>query len=144
MLRMSTKGHHATRIMIFLANHGDGLVTKTEIAEAETISSGYLQQLLIALVNAGLVKSFRGKAGGFMLGMPAETITVRQVLAATEGPFELAPCLEEECSRAEACAAHLLWFEATRRVNDLFDHTTVADLVKTTRALQEALASVVA
>jgi Rrf2 family protein len=143
MLRMSTKGHHATRIMIFLADRGDRLVTKAEIAEAENISSGYLQQLLVALVNAGLVKSHRGKAGGFSLGMPAETISVQQVLAATEGPFELAPCMEADCPRAEACAAHLLWFEATRRVNDLFEQTTVADLVKAAHLLQESLAPAV-
>jgi len=140
MMRMSTKGHHATRILIFLADSGDHPVTKAEIAEAENISTGYMQQLMTTLTNAGLVKSYRGKAGGFSLAQPAEKISIQQVLHVTEGPFELAPCLEVECERADACAAHLLWQQAAARVNDLFDHTTIADLALTARSLRASLA----
>lgn len=137
MMRMSTKGHHATRIMIFLANSPDHPVTKAEIAEGEIISAGYLQQLMGTLTNAGLVKSYRGKTGGFSLARPAAEVTVQQVLLASEGPFDLAPCLEIQCPRADVCAAHLLWLQAAALVNDLFASTTIADLAASARSLQE-------
>jgi Rrf2 family protein len=135
MMRMSTKGHHATRIMIFLANSPGRPVSKAEIADGENISHGYLQQLMGTLTSAGLVKSYRGKEGGFALAFPAEKITVQQVLHATEGSFDLAPCLDLHCPRSGGCAAHLLWLEAATRVNDLFDNTTIADLANSTRSL---------
>ncbi len=135
MMRMSTKGHHATRIMIFLANSPDHPVSKAEISEGENISPGYLQQLMGTLTSAGLVKSYRGKAGGFALAHSADQVTVQQVLHATEGHFDLAPCLDVECPRADACAAHVLWMQAAARVNELFDSTTIADLAASARAL---------
>ena len=138
MMRMSTKGHHATRIMMFLANSPDRPVTKAEIAEGENISPGYLQQVLSTLTHAGLVQSYRGKAGGFALAQPAEQVTVQQVIQATEGRFELSPCLTLECPRADECAAHLLWLDAAARVNDLFESTTIADLARSARSLQES------
>lgn len=134
-MRMSTKGHHATRIMIYLANAPGHPVSKAEISEGENITPGYLQQLMGTLTSAGLVKSYRGKAGGFALAHPADQVTVHQVLNATEGHFELAPCLDLDCPRADACAAHMLWMEAAARVNDLFDRTTIADLAASARAL---------
>jgi Rrf2 family iron-sulfur cluster assembly transcriptional regulator len=138
MMRMSTKGHHATRIMIFLANSPGRPVSKAEISEGENISPGYLQQVMTTLTHAGLVTSYRGKAGGFALAQPAEEVTMQQVLQATEGRFELSPCLALECPRAEECAAHLLWLQAASRVNDLFDNTTIADLARTARSLHES------
>jgi Rrf2 family iron-sulfur cluster assembly transcriptional regulator len=137
MMRMSTKGHHATRIMISLANSPDRPVSKGEISQREGVSPGYLQQLLITLTSAGLVRSYRGKSGGFALAQAAESITVQQVLLATEGRFELAPCVDTECPRAESCAAHLLWIRAAALVNDLFENTTVADLAASERSLEE-------
>lgn len=138
MMRMSTKGHHATRIMIFLANSPDRPVTKAEIAEGENFSPGYLQQLMGTLAHAGLVRSYRGRSGGFALAQPAEEVTVQQVLHAAEGHFELAPCLDVECPRAEVCAAHLLWLQAAARVNDLFESTTIAALARSERSLLES------
>jgi Rrf2 family protein len=138
MMRMSTKGHHATRIIVFLASSPARPISKTEIGQAEVISPGYVQQLMTTLVDAGLVRSHRGKAGGFSLTRPAEQITVQQILDATEGPFELAPCIEgQDCARSNTCPAHLLWLQATTMVNRLFEGTTVADLLRTQQSLQQ-------
>jgi Rrf2 family transcriptional regulator, cysteine metabolism repressor len=144
MMRMSTKGHHAIRIMVFLAHSPGRPITKQEIGASENISPGYIQQLMGRLTNAGLVRSHRGKEGGFSLGLPAEEITVQQVLRVTEGPFELAACAAhpESCPRAETCPANPLWAKVTAAVNDLFDHTTIADLAQSLQsAAQSAISS---
>ena len=139
MMRMSTKGHHATRIMVRLASTLDHPVSKGEIGEAEGIPPGYVQQLMIRLTDAGLVRSHRGRAGGFTLARPPEEITVKEVIMATEGAFELAPCVDPRliCPRTETCPAHLLWSKATLMVNDLFEQTTIASLMLSGRELEE-------
>jgi Rrf2 family protein len=138
MLRMSTKGHHATRVMLYLAGSPSAPVSKVEIGQAETIPPGYLQQIMVRLLEAGLVQSHRGKAGGFSLARSAEAITVRDILTATEGPFELAPCIDSpgDCAQVPTCPARALWLHATCMVNDLFEQTTVADLVASGRVLR--------
>jgi Rrf2 family protein len=139
MMRMSTKGHHATRIMVRLARTPDHPVSKGEIGEAEGIPPGYVQQLMIRLTDAGLVRSHRGRAGGFTLARSPEDISVKEVLMATEGAFELAPCvdLRTDCPRTEICPAHVLWSKATLMVNDLFEQTSVASLMLSGRELEE-------
>jgi Rrf2 family transcriptional regulator, cysteine metabolism repressor len=143
MMRMSTKGHHAIRIVVFLANSPGRPITKHEIGASENISPGYIQQLMGRLTSAGLVQSHRGKEGGFSLAQPAEEITVRQVLQVTEGPFELSPCVAhpEICTRTDTCPANPLWTQVTAMVNDLFDRTTVADLAQTLQEKVESAAS---
>lgn len=139
MMRMSTKGHHSTRILLYLAASAGRPVTKAEIGQAEGITPGYAQQLLATLAGAGLVESHRGKSGGFTLSRSAKEISIRQVLQATEGDFELAPCIDlpERCKKSETCPAHLLWQKATALVFDLFDRTSVADLLESGRVLEE-------
>jgi Rrf2 family protein len=124
---------------MFLACSPSRPVSKGEIGQAEGISAGYVQQLMASLADAGLVRSHRGKAGGFTLARPAEDINVQQVLRATEGPFDLAPCVNphQHCDRSQTCAAHALWLDATTMVNDLFERTTIADLVESGRLLED-------
>lgn len=140
MMRMSTKGHHAIRIMVFLATSPGHPITKQEIGASENISTGYLQQLMGRLTSAGLVQSHRGKEGGFSLDRPAEAITVKQVLQATEGPFELSACVAhpEICTRTDTCPANPLWTQVTALVDDLFDRTTIADLAGPLQAKTES------
>ncbi len=139
MMRMSTKGHHATRIMMMLARDTSRPVSKGEIGETEGIPPGYVQQLMIRLTDAGLVRSHRGRAGGFTLSRSADAISVQEVLNATEGVFELAPCVDLRvvCPRTECCAAHLLWGEATEMVNSLFQRTSIGDLIATSQRLEK-------
>jgi Rrf2 family protein len=141
MMRMSTKGHHATRIMIRLARTPGRPISKGDIGESEGIPPGYVQQLMIRLTDAGLVRSYRGRAGGFTLTRPPEAISILEVLLATEGPFELAPCVDVRlsCPRTDICPGHLLWSEATELVNDLFRKTSIAELVATGRRLEEQI-----
>ena len=102
MLTLSTKGRYATRIMIRLAQAppGEPLCVQ-EITASEEIVAAYVEQILLSLKAAGLVRSHRGAKGGFSLARRPEAITVGQVLAATEGPVCLVPCLGDAgCARA--------------------------------------------
>jgi len=106
-------------------------MTKNEIADAEGISAGYVQQLMMALRLGNIVDSHRGREGGFSLSRPAEEITVADVLKALEGDVMPAPCHGVgHCVRAEDCPTRPIWEEAAGLLDDLFSKTTVASLAE--------------
>ena len=131
MMAVSTKGRYSVRIMAFLASQpADRVATKVEIAAAEGTSPQYVQQLMMQLGVAGLVSSRRGRNGGFLLARPPESITVASVLRAAEGEVQLVPCRSAaSCERAADCPARSMWMRATELVEEVFQGTTIAQLV---------------
>lgn len=107
---------------------GGKLVKKREIAEAEGISEGYVEQILVALKAAGLVRSHRGKVGGFSLTRDSSEITIAEVVEAMEGKLELSPCLSAGCKRQEDCSARPVWKEAGSAMRDVLEKTSIADI----------------
>jgi Rrf2 family protein len=141
MLRLSTKGRYATRIMVHLAlNDGSVPARKQDIARAEGISSDYIEQILMKLKTAGLVASHRGARGGFSLARNAKDITLVEVLEATEGPLSFAPCVEDACERATVCATRSVWREANEALHRIFASKTLAALAKDARQMQSKCA----
>jgi Rrf2 family protein len=130
MMEISTKGRYSLRILILMASQPQGyMFAKYEIAEAEGISCAYVQQLMTTLRTAEFVNSHRGKLGGFTLARSADTITVADVLGATEGPMAIAPCMGSEgCEREPGCAARPVWSRATTLLKELFSGVTIAQL----------------
>jgi Rrf2 family protein len=132
MMTISTRGRYATRMTVLLAAQGpDASLTKTEIAAAEGISAGYVQQLMMSLRLAGIVDSHRGREGGFSLSRPADQISVADVLRAVEGDVMPAPCQgPAHCRRSIDCPTRKVWEEAALMLNGLFGKTTIASLVE--------------
>jgi Rrf2 family protein len=132
-MTISSRGRYATRMVVLLASRQPGeTMTKSEIAEAEAISAGYVQQLMMSLRVAGIVESHRGREGGFSLSKPPEEITVADVLEAVEGEVMPAPChTPGHCERAGDCPTRPIWEEAAQLLNHLFSSTTVASLAQT-------------
>jgi Rrf2 family protein len=130
MMTISTRGRYATRMVVLLAARDVGAsMTKTEIAEAEGISAGYVQQLMMALRLAGIVDSHRGREGGFSLSRSPQDITIADVLKAVEGDVMPAPCQGgASCERWDDCPTRPVWDEAAELLNGLFGKITVASL----------------
>ncbi len=140
MLCISSKGRYATRILVLLASGDPGkMYTKTEIAANEGLTTGYVQQLMGALQQAGLVVSYRGKQGGFRLSRSPHTITVADAVRVMEGEIRLTPCYDgENCERLLTCPTRSTWIEAGSVLEHFFEQTTIAQLAE--RAGQMALA----
>lgn len=85
---ISSKGRYALRLMIYIAALGDaeGKIALREVADREHISQKYLEQLVRPLMKAGLLKSVRGKGGGYMMAR----IPPRCVLATSCAPSRAA------------------------------------------------------
>lgn len=133
-MKLSTKGRYGLRAMINMAIHKDeGPNAVYLVAEREGISDRYLEQLMVALKRAGLIKSIRGPQGGYILSREPEQITVGQIIRALEGPIAPVDCVSEEypedCERADQCVTRLLWTKVRDSIADVLDSYTLQDMV---------------
>lgn len=107
-----------------------------EISEFERIPKSFLAKIFQSLVKGGLVHSHRGAGGGFSLARSPSEITLLQIFQCAEGSFALQKCVADdpECvvshDRLNSCTLCAIFTEAQSRVNDLFSHTTLQDLLK--------------
>lgn len=135
MIKLSTKGRYGTRLMINLARHyknGNEAVILKNVSEEEEISIRYLEQIIIPLKIANLVKSIRGAGGGYTLTRKPSQIKLSDILHVLEGSCCLVECVadEEYCHRISFCAAYEAWKEASNRLKSYFDSVTLQDLVQ--------------
>src|ERR687884_2327145 len=87
-VKVSTRGDYATRALLSLALHGSERPTSVkEIAERTNLPQPYLEQILLSVKGAGLVRSKRGVGGGYVLARPPDEITLAQIVTAVEGPL---------------------------------------------------------
>ncbi|MDH6197458.1 Rrf2 family protein [Mycobacterium frederiksbergense] len=87
-MRMSAKAEYAVRAMIQLATVDDGELVKTDdLAKAQGIPAQFLVDILSDLRTDRLVRSHRGRDGGYALGRPAGEISIADVLRCIDGPL---------------------------------------------------------
>ena len=134
-MKLSTKGRYGLRAMLDLAEYGTcGAVSTASIAQRQKLSESYLEQLIRKLRDAGLVRSVRGKSGGYLLAKDAKEITVGEVLRALEGDLLTVECTGEDgtCSQADQCISRIMW----QKINDAIKNTV--DTVRLYDLLSEA------
>lgn len=131
---VSTRGRYALRVMIDIAENGDGKYTAMKsVAERQEISLKYMEKILPLLVSANLIEGVHGKGGGYRLTREPKDYSVSEILNVTEGSLAPVACLEcgaEACKRTAECRTLPMWMELNRIVNDYLDNVTLADLMK--------------
>lgn len=129
---ISSKGRYALRLMIYIAALGDaeGKIALREVADREHISLKYLEQLVRPLMKAGLLKSVRGKGGGYMLDKSAEDITAGDILRAAEGTTAPVACdgIDDSCARSNLCSTVKFWKGLDEVIENYVDGVTLAEL----------------
>lgn len=131
-MMISTKGRYALRVMLDLAGQAEGYLSLKEIADRQQISVKYLESIAAILNRAGLVRSQRGKDGGYCLARPAKDITAAQVLRLTEGTLSPVACPTLEgnpCQRAETCKTLPLWRVLDETIDRTLSSVTLEDLL---------------
>jgi len=132
----STKGEYGVRLMVQLGRHyGQGPASLAEIATKEDLPRAYLEQLVVSLRDAELVRSTRGAHGGYELARDPREIRMGEVLRALEGPLAPMICATEDaehattCDRSARCTVNVLWVRVRDAVTGALDSMTLADLV---------------
>lgn len=133
-MMVSTRGRYALRVMIDLAETGNGgPVAMKTIAERQDISLKYLERILPVLVKNNLVEGMQGKGGGYWLTRNPEEYKVGEILRLTEGslaPVSCLDCEKDACGRAGTCRTRPMWEELNGIIDEYFDRITLADLMK--------------
>jgi Rrf2 family iron-sulfur cluster assembly transcriptional regulator len=131
-MKVSTRGDYAARALLSLALHGDDRPTSVkEIAERTDLPQPYLEQILLAVKGAGLVRSKRGVGGGYVLARPPQSITLADILAAVDGP--LTTVMDEHDHCEGHCVLQEVWVYVSDDMRRLLEGVTLADLVERTR-----------
>jgi Rrf2 family protein len=127
--------------MVYLAetDPNDFPVPKQNISKAEGITPDYVEQILSKLRTAGLVRSHRGKRGGFSLAKDPREITVLDILVATEGDLSLVSCENLTCEQSKTCVTKNIWKEAATVMQTMFAKKNIADLAKEAREIKSAV-----
>ncbi|MCQ2364028.1 MAG: Rrf2 family transcriptional regulator [Akkermansia sp.] len=134
MMRISTKGRYALRIMLDLARQeGCEPVSLHDIAERQHITQKYMESIMSILLRAKLVLSVRGKSGGYRLARAASEYSVYEILNAAEGSMAPVACLTQNppgCELAAQCATLPLWVGLNTVIRDYLTRTNLADLAQ--------------
>ena len=138
-MKVSTRGDYACRALLSLALHGDGRTPTSvrEIADRTGLPQPYLEQILLALKGAGLVRSKRGVGGGYVLAREPKDILLSQIVSAVDGPIVAGdfgqPHTNGACDHEGQCVLLSIWQLAgneMRRLLDGFTLQTVADAAR--------------
>jgi Rrf2 family protein len=143
MLTKKTK--YALQALLSLArDYGRGPVLISELAEKERIPKKFLELILLDLKNSGLLRSKKGKGGGYMLAKPPSEITFGHVIRMMDGPLAPIPCVSqmayqrcEECRDELTCGIRFVMKEVRDASAKILDSTTLADAIHHTDRLSE-------
>jgi Rrf2 family iron-sulfur cluster assembly transcriptional regulator len=122
-----------------------GPTSVRDIADRTAIPQPYLEQILLALKGAGLVRSKRGVGGGYVLARPAAEIRISEILSAVDGPISLGdfgePHQDGACDHEGQCVLLAIWHSAGEQMRlmlDAFTLQSVADAAKGSSPWPEA------
>ncbi len=118
--------------MLELACHyGEGPIELREIAKREDISLKYLEQVIVPLRTAGLVKSARGSKGGYSLARHPSEIYLKDLVETLDGPLNLIECLKDPkvCQKVPTCITRDIWQEVSEAIDGVFHSVTLEDMV---------------
>ena len=137
-MKVSTRGDYAARSLVSLSLHADaGPTSVRDIAERTGLPQPYLEQILLALKGAGIVRSKRGVGGGYVLARPPEAITLADIVSAVDGPIAVGdfgePHKDGACDHEGQCVLLAIWGDVGERMRTLLAGYRLADLAAMTR-----------
>jgi Rrf2 family protein len=149
-MRLSKRGEYGLRAMIILAHayneSPDAMVQIKEISEQDKIPAKYLEQILLALKNAGLLQSRMGIGGGYYLARQPQDIDLGQIIRILDGPLAPIRCVSQMayepcgCPDERTCGLRMVMGDVRNAIADILENTTLADVterVDVARALLE-------
>lgn len=142
-VQLSKRGEYALRVLLDLTiarSQGMAVVPVTALAAAQNIPAAFLEQILVALRQAGHLGATRGKRGGYSV-VPATTLlSVGNLIRFLDGPLAPLCCASVSaykrcsCPDEERCGLRQLMVEARIALSSVLDGITLADLAERTLA----------
>ena len=129
-MKVSAKSDYAVRALLELAQAGEGPVKGERLAQAQEIPLKFLENILIDLRHAGVVRSQRGADGGYWLARSPGEISVGEVIRAVDGPLASVRGEAPEDLSYDGAAEHLqeVWIAVRASLRSVLDELTLADV----------------
>ena len=143
-MRVSTRGDYASRALLSLALHPEQErpTSVRDIANRTGLPQPYLEQILLALKGAGIVRSKRGVGGGYVLARDPDEITLGQIVSAVDGPIAVGdfgePHQNGACEHEGQCILLQVWRDVGEHMRHHLDSFTLADMVRRARGMAPA------
>ncbi len=139
VVRISTRGDYACRALLSLALHDKepGPISVRDIATRTALPQPYLEQILLALKGAGLVKSKRGVGGGYTLARQPDEILLSEILSAVDGPISLGdfgePHRNGACDHEGQCVLLAIWHSVGDHMRNHLANFTLGNVLAAAR-----------
>jgi Rrf2 family protein len=143
---LSQKARYALHALLVLAQHDDDEpMMIADIAEEARVPRKFLEQILLALKRRGIVRSQRGRLGGYMLGRSPQDISFADIIRETDGPIALAPCVSvtayhkcDDCEDETTCAIRKVLLAARDATAAVLEARTLASALSSQRRSRRA------
>ncbi len=139
-MHLSKRGEYGLRAMIILAEarkkDPPGLVQIKEISLRDQIPSKFLEQILLALKNAGMVHSKMGVGGGYYLARPSDQISLGQIIRVLDGPIAPIKCVSHMayepcgCPDENSCGLRMVMGDVRNAMTHILDTVTLATVTE--------------
>ena len=143
IVRITTWAEYGIICALHLARRSaDGPVTGREIAALERLPADYVEQILLRLRRAEIIRSTRGAHGGYTLARPPAEVSIRDVIAASElTTFDLHcvshPVGEERCSDSGNCSIRPVWVLLQQKIDEVLESVNLEDLLDDEPAVRQ-------
>ncbi|MBM3334803.1 Rrf2 family transcriptional regulator [Candidatus Sumerlaeota bacterium] len=131
-MRLSTRARYTLRVMIALARMSghEQPVSLAKLADRTQIPYRYLEKLVTALKKASLVHPVQGRAGGYLLALPAGEVRIGQIIEAGIGPINIVKCVKrpESCLKSDCCECRYLYMQINNRILQVLNEYSLADI----------------
>lgn len=134
---LSHKARYALRALVELAREDGGQMTASELSARADAPRKFLEAILLELSRRGIVRSRRGKFGGYALGRDADSISFAEVIRVIDGPLALAPCVSrtafrkcDDCPTLDGCSLREALLRARDATAEVLDGYSLADAAK--------------
>lgn len=130
-MKLTTKGKFAVTALLDIAIYShDTPMTLYTISERQGISISYLEQLFVKLRRFGMVKSYKGPGGGYVLAKEIDQISVSEIIKAVDDDMDARTCNGmRNCHDNKKCLTHDLWNGLTTHVYSYLDNIKLSDLI---------------
>jgi Rrf2 family protein len=139
-MRLSKRGEYGLRAMIILAHaykeSPDAMVQIREISEQDKIPGKYLEQILLALKNAGMLQSRMGIGGGYYLARQPQDINLGQIVRVLDGPLAPIRCVSQMayeacgCPDERTCGLRMVMGDVRNAIADILDNTSLENVIE--------------